>query len=84
MIFSRYGCEADSVIESLSRAAREAGERVVVVTSDAQMQWTVLGGSVARMSSLGVRLRDQVRGRTVARACACWKHEGSDAGPYRQ
>lgn len=51
VIFSRYCCEADTVIESLSRAAREAGEKVVVVTSDAQMQWTVLGGGVARMSS---------------------------------
>ena len=51
VIFSRYLCDADTVIESLSRAAREAGERVVVVTSDAQMQWTVLGGGVARMSS---------------------------------
>lgn len=51
VIFSRYGCDADTVIESLSRSAREAGENVVVVTSDAQTQWTVLGGNVARMSS---------------------------------
>jgi len=52
VIFSRYGCDADAVIESLSRAAREAGDNVVVVTSDAQLQWTVLGGGVARMPSL--------------------------------
>lgn len=51
VIFSRYGQDADSVIESLSRAARVAGDDAVVVTSDAQTQWTVLGGSVARMSS---------------------------------
>jgi predicted RNA-binding protein with PIN domain len=51
VIFSRYGVEADSVIEALSRSAREAGEDVLVVTSDAQMQWTVLGGRVARMSA---------------------------------
>ena len=51
VVFSRYGCDADSVIESLSRTAREAGDDVVVVTSDAQTQWTVLGGSVTRMSS---------------------------------
>lgn len=51
VIFSRYGHDADSVIEALSRAARETGDSVVVVTSDAQTQWTVLGGSVARMSS---------------------------------
>jgi predicted RNA-binding protein with PIN domain len=51
VIFSRFGHDADSVIEALSRSAREAGENVVVVTSDAQTQWTVLGGNVARMSS---------------------------------
>lgn len=51
VIFSRHGIDADSVIERLSRHAREAGEDVVVVTSDAQLQWTVLGGGVARMSS---------------------------------
>ncbi len=51
VIFSRYGIDADSVIESLSRAAREAGDEAIVVTSDAQTQWTVLGGTVARMSS---------------------------------
>jgi uncharacterized protein len=51
VIFSRFGVDADSVIEALSRAARDAGEEVVVVTSDAQMQWTVLGGGVARMSA---------------------------------
>ena len=51
VIFSRYGMEADAVIESLARTAREQGEPATVVTSDAQMQWAVLGGSVARMSS---------------------------------
>ena len=48
VIFSRYGCDADSVIESLSRTAREAGDDVVVVTSDAQTQWTVLGWQCRR------------------------------------
>jgi predicted RNA-binding protein with PIN domain len=51
VIFSRFGIDADSVIESLARTARESGEEAVVVTSDAQTQWTVLGGSVGRMSS---------------------------------
>lgn len=51
VIFSRYGRDADSVIESLAREARERGDEAVVVTSDAQTQWVVLGGSVARMSS---------------------------------
>ena len=51
VVFSRYGVDADSVIESLARAARERGDDIVVVTSDAQTQWAVLGGSVVRMSS---------------------------------
>jgi predicted RNA-binding protein with PIN domain len=51
VIFSRFGTDADSVIEGLARAARERGCEATVVTSDAQTQWTVLGGTVARMSS---------------------------------
>ena len=70
VIFSRYGLDADSVIESLSRAAREAGDDVVVVTSDAQTQWTVLGGSVARMSSVEFAGEIRVRRGRVARARA--------------
>jgi len=51
VVFSRYGMDADAVIESLARAARQRGDDTVVVTSDAQTQWVVLGGSIARMSS---------------------------------
>lgn len=51
VIFSRHHMDADSVIEGLARAAREAGQPAVIVTSDAQTQWTVLGGAVGRMSS---------------------------------
>jgi len=51
VVFSKYGVDADAVIESLARAARQRGDETVVVTSDAQMQWTVMGGSVSRMSS---------------------------------
>jgi len=51
VIFSRFGVDADTVIESLARAARERGDQTTVVTSDAATQWAVLGGSVARMSS---------------------------------
>jgi len=51
VVFSRYGVDADAVIESLARAARERGEEATVVTSDAATQWAVLGGSVGRMSS---------------------------------
>jgi predicted RNA-binding protein with PIN domain len=61
VVFSRFGADADSVIESLARSARERGDETVVVTSDAQTQWVVLGGLVVRMSSpefVG-ELRDQ-------------------------
>lgn len=51
VVFSRYGTDADAVIESLARAARDRGDETVVVTSDAQTQWAVLGGPVSRMSS---------------------------------
>ncbi len=51
VVFSRFGVDADTVIEKLAHGARERGEQVTVVTSDAQTQWTVLGGTVSRMSS---------------------------------
>jgi hypothetical protein len=51
VIFSRHGMDADSVIEGLARRLRERGDPVEVVTSDAQTQWAVMGGSVRRRSS---------------------------------
>lgn len=51
VLFSRAGESADEVIETLARRSRERGEPTVVVTSDAQTQWTVMGGHVSRMSS---------------------------------
>ena len=51
VVFSRFGLDADAVIEALAREARERGDATVVVTSDAQTQWAVMGGSVTRMSS---------------------------------
>lgn len=53
VIFSGAGTEADSIIERLAREARQSGERVTVVTSDATTQWTVLGEGVTRMSAVG-------------------------------
>lgn len=53
VIFSRAGTDADSAIENLAREARERGDEVIVVTSDAATQWTVFGRNVTRMSSLG-------------------------------
>ncbi|TDB38498.1 MAG: RNA-binding protein [Actinobacteria bacterium] len=51
VLFSRGGVSADSVIEGLAARARERGDRVTIVTSDAATQWTVMGGEVSRMSS---------------------------------
>ena len=51
VIFSRFGMDADALIEGLARESRVRGDETVVVTSDAETQWTVLGGSVGRMSS---------------------------------
>lgn len=51
VLFSPYGSDADAVVEALARRSRERGEEVVVVTSDAATQWTVMGEGVARMSA---------------------------------
>jgi predicted RNA-binding protein with PIN domain len=51
VIFSPAGQSADSIIETLAARGRERGDAVTVVTSDAQLQWAVFGGSVVRMSS---------------------------------
>lgn len=53
VIFSKAGQTADSTIEILARQARERGDEVIVITSDAQTQWTVMGESVTRVSSAG-------------------------------
>jgi predicted RNA-binding protein with PIN domain len=60
VVFSPFGVDADVVIEARSRAARERGDETVVVTSDAQLQWTVMGGATTRMSAheFGSELRD--------------------------
>jgi len=71
VIFSPFGTEADSVIESLAAAAREAGESVEVVTSDGATRWTAAGGSVivTRASSFARELETDE---------SSWRHE-SDA-----
>lgn len=51
VIYSAYGVVADSVIEKIARTERERGVEVEVVTSDAQLQWTVMGQTVTRTSS---------------------------------
>jgi predicted RNA-binding protein with PIN domain len=53
VIFSAAGFEADTVIEDLARRGAAAGAEVLVVTSDANTQWTVLGNNVTRMSAAG-------------------------------
>ena len=51
IVFSAYGQEADTVIEKLATQAREHDKEVLVVTSDAATQWTVVGDGVSRLSS---------------------------------
>jgi predicted RNA-binding protein with PIN domain len=60
VVFSPFGVDADVVIEAKARTAREQGHETVVVTSDAQLQWTVMGGATTRMSAdeFGSELRD--------------------------
>jgi predicted RNA-binding protein with PIN domain len=60
VLFSPAGVSADSVIEELARAAAGQGREVLVVTSDAATQWTVLGRKVTRMSAAG--FADEMQG----------------------
>ena len=53
IIFSATGVTADSVIEERAKQAAAQGLEVLVVTSDATTQWTILGGKVNRMSARG-------------------------------
>jgi predicted RNA-binding protein with PIN domain len=46
VIFSPAGTDADTVIESLAAAAREAGDETEVVTSDGATRWASVGGPV--------------------------------------
>lgn len=51
VLFSPSGVEADAVIERLVTQARDGGDDVTVVTSDAGVQSTVFGERVTRLSS---------------------------------
>ena len=52
VVFSKAGQTADAVIEKLVHEVRDEADEIVVVTSDAMVQWTVLGKNVTRMSAL--------------------------------
>jgi len=60
VIYSAVGTDADSVIEALASAAREAGEETEIVTSDGATRWSSLGGPVivTRASSFALELAD--------------------------
>lgn len=51
VVFSRYGTDADSVIERVAMSLRADGVPVTVVSSDAQTQWATVGGGAVRMSA---------------------------------
>jgi predicted RNA-binding protein with PIN domain len=53
VVFSPAGVSADAVIEQLARTALDESREVVVVTSDAVIQATVLRERVTRMSAAG-------------------------------
>lgn len=50
VIFSAYGEAADDVVERLAARSKSKGEHAVVVTSDAETQRAVMGGTAVRMS----------------------------------
>ena len=52
-LFSPHRVSADTVIEELAHKAVQKGKEVLVVTSDATLQWTVFGHKVVRMSAAG-------------------------------
>jgi hypothetical protein len=51
VVFSPHGTDADSLVESISRKSRDRGDEVFVVSSDAHVQWAVMGRNVARVSA---------------------------------
>ena len=53
VIFSPANTSADTTIEELARRAAGAGRDVLVITSDAATQWTVIGKRITRMSAIG-------------------------------
>lgn len=52
-LFSPHGVSADTIIEGLANKAVQEDKEVLVVSSDATLQWTVFSGKVVRMSALG-------------------------------
>lgn len=50
-LFSPAGVSADTIIESRANKAARGGLEVLVVSSDASVQWTVFGRLVRRMSA---------------------------------
>jgi len=59
VIFSASNMTADATIEELARSASSSGRDVLVITSDAATQWTVLGKRITRMSAAG--FADEIR-----------------------
>jgi predicted RNA-binding protein with PIN domain len=53
VVFSSSGTSADSVIEAMAREAAIENKEVLVVSSDANIHWTVMGRTVQRMSANG-------------------------------
>ena len=58
VIFSASGTDADTLIEALASAARDAGDETEIVTSDGATRWTSMGGpvTVTRASAFALEL----------------------------
>lgn len=75
VVFTAAGSTADQTIEMLARRARTRREAVIVVTSDADTQWTVLGEGGLRMSSREfVEALDERQAENAARATSGTSH----------
>lgn len=75
ILFSRYGQDADAVVEALAARARDRGRDATVATSDADTQYAVMGRGVARLSSAELSGEMEVEARD-------W-HEDTPAGSVK-
>ena len=51
VVFSKNGFDADQVVVDLAQKARSEGKKVTVISSDANVQNSCMGGGTIRMSS---------------------------------
>ena len=79
IVFSPSGVEADSIIERMVRRERDAGRPVTVITSDSNVQSTVYGPGVTRLSA---RMFDE-ESASYERAMQTMRFSPNDRGRMR-